>query len=539
VHRDIKPSNILFGGDGQARLADFGLAQTLESSRLPGSRASHPGTAAYMSPEQESSNGYLTAGSDIYALGIVGFEMVTGARYRDQRPDTPARAISTQVPLWLDSVLLKALQKDPWARFRTASEMSDSLKAGLSGTREQRVGSCSAEQVDRLNNGSEPDRRGTTNTVSPADRDTPAWSFPRQVRLPGWLWVAVLALGLSLAIASLVGPAWGTYQPPTPLSWPWEKPKPAPPAQLVSGLERDAPGGFLLVIALTHLVAAISVQLARKPKVHWWVTLSMALCWLTYIVAEQVLRVEELYHYEGVAMGQRAAAVLLMAALVQWLSSGLPLLVPLSKHRARSATQGLRSDSPQARFYLERAWALYQLNDWETALRDADEASQLQPQWAHSWLIRSLAEWHLPSVRTGVACANDADHAVELAPSWGYAHAVAAYARAPELSLDTAVTDDMRERATRALQLEPVCALAHAARARAYLGDSRLSEAMRDLQRALELDPQAAYTYRVRALAWDLLAEQASKGVEIRAYSTNAKRDRATAEWLTKRGRPV
>lgn len=84
VHRDIKPSNILFDADGRARIGDFGLAQVgaLTTNRSMMMERIHPGTPLYMAPEQETGYGYLTPAADIYSMGAVLFEMLTGEKYK-------------------------------------------------------------------------------------------------------------------------------------------------------------------------------------------------------------------------------------------------------------------------------------------------------------------------------------------------------------------------------------------------------------------------------------------------------------------------
>ena len=129
VHRDIKPSNILLSKSGEAMLSDFGLAQTGESRRSGFMAEGHPGTLGYRSPEQEQSTGFLSPPSDVYALGCVLFEMLSGKLYRDQRPGTPVSALRHDVPQWLNLVLATALQEDPWHRYQTAGEMATALRA--------------------------------------------------------------------------------------------------------------------------------------------------------------------------------------------------------------------------------------------------------------------------------------------------------------------------------------------------------------------------------------------------------------------------
>ena len=94
IHRDVKPSNILFDREGAAHLSDFGLAQLAgmsQRSQLQGQP--HPGTPSYMAPEQASSTQALTPAADVYAVGAVLFEMLTGKRYNRVQPGTRVRSL--------------------------------------------------------------------------------------------------------------------------------------------------------------------------------------------------------------------------------------------------------------------------------------------------------------------------------------------------------------------------------------------------------------------------------------------------------------
>jgi formylglycine-generating enzyme required for sulfatase activity/serine/threonine protein kinase len=116
VHRDLKPNNILFDRQGRAKVADLGLVQIYGGlsmrSRLS-SGISHPGTAVYMSPEQKQTSDYLTSASDIYALGLVLFKMLTGRMYVFQRKGTRAAVLREDVPGWLDDLLAQMLAEKP------------------------------------------------------------------------------------------------------------------------------------------------------------------------------------------------------------------------------------------------------------------------------------------------------------------------------------------------------------------------------------------------------------------------------------------
>ena len=128
VHRDIKPSNILLTSQGQPKITDFGLAQlAAESGRSLGKGERHPGTPLYMSPEQETTAGYLRPASDIYSLGCVLFEMLTGKVYMKVE-GSKASKWRPEVPEWLDKVLTEMLQVDWRSRYQEAGQTKSDLE---------------------------------------------------------------------------------------------------------------------------------------------------------------------------------------------------------------------------------------------------------------------------------------------------------------------------------------------------------------------------------------------------------------------------
>ena len=135
IHRDLKPSNILFDAQGRAKIADLGLAQVPHGPSMRSQLSQpmpHPGTPAYMSPEQENSGAYLTPPSDVYTLGIILFEMLTGRNYKGQMPGTRLRQLRPDAPAWLDGLLGKMLAKDaekrPWDGEKTAKALQQGAK---------------------------------------------------------------------------------------------------------------------------------------------------------------------------------------------------------------------------------------------------------------------------------------------------------------------------------------------------------------------------------------------------------------------------
>ena len=137
IHRDIKPANILIAAGGVVKLTDFGIARPASGARLTGTGVAI-GTLAYMSPEQIRS-GRVDSRSDLYSLGVLFYEMVTGrrpvqgdtehslmeAQLHDVPPD-PA-TVDPRVPQALSAAIMRALAKEPDMRFQTAGEFQAAL----------------------------------------------------------------------------------------------------------------------------------------------------------------------------------------------------------------------------------------------------------------------------------------------------------------------------------------------------------------------------------------------------------------------------
>jgi serine/threonine protein kinase len=138
IHRDIKPNNILVDAGGRANLTDFGLAKVLNDSFDLTRSGTAMGTPAYMAPEQVA-GGEVSARTDIYALGVMLYEMVTGvlpftsdspmavAMMHLRQELRPARQINPMLPESVEAVIERAMNKEPGQRFTTAGEMAAAL----------------------------------------------------------------------------------------------------------------------------------------------------------------------------------------------------------------------------------------------------------------------------------------------------------------------------------------------------------------------------------------------------------------------------
>lgn len=222
IHRDVKPGNILVTPDGQVRITDFGIARATNSVPLTQTGAIM-GTAYYISPEQASGES-VTPASDIYSLGIVAYECLTGrrpfagdtpvsvalAQVRDEPPALPG-----SLPSPVRDLVMRMLAKDPADRPASAGELgrealalAPSVRIAPDATKVLSAGAMAGATGLTGASGAAADGpptpgHGTTAVVTRSRRDPdtdPGFLLPAVSRMPRWLPYAVALVLLALLV---------------------------------------------------------------------------------------------------------------------------------------------------------------------------------------------------------------------------------------------------------------------------------------------------------------------------------------------------
>jgi hypothetical protein len=208
VHRDLKPGNILYDQYGNAFISDFGIARLAQATGTTLTGGNILGTPAYMSPEQIQGDKEIDGRSDIYAMGVILFQMLTGnAPYQST---TPARVMMMHIlepvpqilqakkdlPVNIQTILDKAMAKEPDNRYNTMAEMSRALNdLLLTSTPPQGMATLVTPASSLAS--AEKTRIDARGSAAPAIGAKPA-AKPQKKGFPliGWILLAVIGLGL-------------------------------------------------------------------------------------------------------------------------------------------------------------------------------------------------------------------------------------------------------------------------------------------------------------------------------------------------------
>jgi serine/threonine-protein kinase len=227
VHRDLKPSNLMILRDGTLKLTDFGIAKDLDETALTSANCT-VGTAAYMSPEQCRGERDLTFKSDLYSLGVVLYELVTGYKpflaenamemfmlHVQGTPERPSRRV-LDLPIWLDNLICQLMEKSPDKRPRDAATVGTALKGIQEKVEAQQsagVETARSRVVDRVAGQPRPDAEDRTAALSLLGVKVRG---KRKKKKPFYEKVWFRAAGLLAMLAGIIVLLFLVFRPPSP-----------------------------------------------------------------------------------------------------------------------------------------------------------------------------------------------------------------------------------------------------------------------------------------------------------------------------------
>jgi eukaryotic-like serine/threonine-protein kinase len=222
VHRDIKPGNVMLTRTGEVKVMDFGIARAVSDAQATMTQTAQViGTAQYLSPEQARGE-RVDARSDLYSTGCLLYELLTGRppflgdspvaiAYQHVRENpVPPSQLDPEIPAWADSIVLRAMAKDPAERYQSAADMRTDIQRALSGVPVAAPRTMGYANTQRMGG-------GATMAAGPT-RAIPGYEYgPEEgdyteggdgMRRRTWLW---WALGALLVLAVLGGVAYAFF----------------------------------------------------------------------------------------------------------------------------------------------------------------------------------------------------------------------------------------------------------------------------------------------------------------------------------------
>jgi tetratricopeptide (TPR) repeat protein len=482
VHRDLKPENVLFGADDRPLIADLGLAKHFRSDSVAGESRSltvtgvFRGTPGYMAPEQMKDSKWVGPQADVFALGAIIYECLTGSpAFMGETPiqvlsrvDTssliPVRKLRPDTPRWLEKTIDRALSREPARRFANGTELGRALVAG------------------------------------PAPRHS-----------PGPIIVVGLLVGVALGIGALVytklhgsearalcadgdrllrdhsfAEADAAYKralaldPELALAWKGH-------AEACVNLERTNEAREAIARAL-----ALGPDLAESHRVNGWI-LNSANDNETALV--EASRAIELDPRNAMAWGNRSHA---RAVLRNFQGA------------RDDAKRALELDPKLSYAWLNLAAALEGLSDKDGRMAALDRAIEADPMDGTAWKTRGVARMLKGDNAGGLA---DMEKLVQVSPKDPTAYQNRAIAHDKLGDMESAMAD-----LSRAIELNRELSSSWASRARLYLKVKNYRAAFEDANEAVRLNPRNERGYAYRGQAHEWLEEDALAVADYEKY---------------------
>jgi tetratricopeptide (TPR) repeat protein/tRNA A-37 threonylcarbamoyl transferase component Bud32 len=462
VHRDVKPENILFTASGRPLLADLGLAKHFDSFADGGSksvlltvRGAFKGTAGYMAPEQIGDSGTVGPPADVFALGAVLHECLSGqpAFGGVSLVEVLSRLGSgtveplRDVPSWLEEVVRRALAHDPRARFADGTAFAEAFRTG--------AGKASQGKIAR------PEGRR------------------RRALVP--LVAGATLGGLVLAVALGVVAPRGVekplpHKPPGILRTKPDAPSPqgneeSRSATELQGLDAEKLGKGELETALASTIRAI--ELHPTNPIAWLNRAGVRdrMGDLDRAISDATRAIELAPNF-AVAWAKRGA---FRAKKSDWDGD------------IADETRAIALDPAFVTAWVNRGAARGNKGDWDGDIADQTRAIELAPNFALAWANRGAARGRKGEFDRSIA---DETRAIELNPSLALAWQNRGVARANKGDFDGELAD-----VTRAIEVDPNLVAALVQRGMAWMRRGDWDSAIAEETRAIELDP-------TRAVAW-------------------------------------